>query len=62
MKPNVRRNICSYVTSYASNPSTGGFIVPFQPQYKSIYVRELRFLMLPRFNQKYNINFTWDPT
>ena len=50
MKMNVRRIFCSYVTSYGSNPSVGGFLVPCWPKYKSIYVRDLIFLMLLSFN------------
>jgi hypothetical protein len=62
MKLNVRRNVFSNITSYASYPSMVAFFVPCQPQDKSFHVRDLRLLMLPSFSETDNINITRDPT
>jgi hypothetical protein len=50
MKPNARENVIFYIIGYASNPFAIGFLVPYQPQDKTFYVRDLRLFMLPTFN------------
>ena len=62
INPSMGGDFLLNVASYAPNASTGGSLVPSRPYCKAIYVRDLKFFVLPSFNKQYNIKIISDPT